>query len=152
MAYDEKFMKKALELSKKAFLLDEVPVGAVIVKDNEIIASAYNKRESSNDATAHAEIIAIKKACKKIGDFRLIDADIYVTLEPCVMCMGAILNARISNLYFGAYISNGSISSFEICEKSVLNHKTNIEGGFLKDECSKIISDYFKTKRKNKIV
>ena len=150
MAYEEKFMKKALSLAKKAFLLDEVPVGAVIVKDGKVIASAFNKREITNDATAHAEILAIKKACKKLNDFRILDADIYVSLEPCVMCMGAILNSRISNLYFGAYISNGSISSFEICEKSVLNHKTNIEGGFLEEDCSKLISDYFKEKRKGK--
>ena len=150
MAYEEKFMKKALSLAKKAFLLDEVPVGAVIVKDGKVIASAFNKREITNDATAHAEILAIKKACKKLNDFRILDADIYVSLEPCVMCMGAILNSRISNLYFGAYISNGSISSFEICEKSVLNHKTNIVGGFLEEDCSKLISDYFKEKRKGK--
>ena len=148
MAYEEKFMKKTLVLAKKAYELDEVPIGAVIVKDGKVIASAYNKREKSNDTTAHAEILAIRKACKKIGDFRLIGCDIYVSLEPCVMCMGAILNSRVENLYFGAFISNGSISSFEICEKSQLNHKTNIEGGFFKEECSKIISDYFKEKRK----
>ena len=148
MSYQEKFMKKALELAKKAYALDEVPVGAVIVKDGKVLASAYNKRESKNDATAHAEIIAIQKACKKVGDFRLIGADIYVSLEPCVMCTGAILNARIENVYFGAYISNGSISAAEIVEKSVLNHKSNVEGGFLKEECSKLVSDYFKQKRK----
>ncbi len=147
MSYQEKFMKKALELAKKAYALDEVPVGAVIVKDGKILASAYNKRESKNDATAHAEIIAIQKACKKVGDFRLIGTDIYVSLEPCVMCTGAILNARVENVYFGAYISNGSISSSEIVSKSVLNHKSNIEGGFLKEECSMLVSDYFKQKR-----
>lgn len=125
-----------------------MPVGAVIVKDGKVLASAYNKRESKNDATAHSEIIAIQKACKKVGDFRLIGADIYVSLEPCVMCTGAILNARIENVYFGAYISNGSISAAEIVEKSVLNHKSNVEGGFLKEECSKLVSDYFKQKRK----
>ena len=148
MSYEEKFMRKALNLAKKAYALDEVPVGAVIVKDGVVLASAYNKRESKNDATAHAEIMAIQKACKKVGDFRLLGADIYVSLEPCVMCIGAILNARIENVYFGAYISNGSISSAEIVEKSVLNHKSNVEGGFLKDECSKLVSDYFKQKRK----
>ena len=148
MSYEEKFMRKAINLAKKAYALDEVPVGAVIVKDGEVLASAYNKRESKNDATAHAEIMAIQKACKKVGDFRLIGADIYVSLEPCVMCIGAILNARIENVYFGAYISNGSISSAEIVEKSVLNHKSNVEGGFLKEECSKLVSDYFKQKRK----
>ena len=135
-------------LAKKAYEYDEVPVGAVIVKDGKVLSSAYNKRESKNDATAHAEILAIQKACKKVGDFRLIGADIYVSLEPCVMCIGAILNARIENVYFGAYISNGSISSSEIVEKSVLNHKSNVEGGFLKEECSKLVSDYFKQKRK----
>lgn len=150
MSYNEKFMKKALLLAKNARKNDEVPIGAVIVKDEKIIATAYNKREKSNDATAHAEVLAIRKACKKMGDFRLIGCDIYVTLEPCVMCMGAILNSRIENLYFGAYISNGSISAKEITEKSVLNHKTQIYGGFLEEECSKIVSDYFKDKRKLK--
>lgn len=148
MEYNEKFMKKALLLAKRAYSLDEVPVGAVIVKNGEIIASAYNKREKTNDATAHAEILAIKKACKKLNDFRLLGCDIYVTLEPCVMCMGAILNARIENLYFGAFISNGSISAKEITDKSVLNHKTNIFGGNLEKECSALVSDYFKSKRK----
>lgn len=149
MEYNEKFMKKALLLAKRAYSLDEVPVGAVIVKNGEIIASAYNKREKTNDATAHAEILAIKKACKKLNDFRLLGCDIYVTLEPCVMCMGAILNARIENLYFGAFISNGSISAKEITDKSVLNHKTNIFGGNLEEESSTLVSDYFKSKRKN---
>lgn len=150
MAYEEKFMKKALLLAKKAYELDEVPIGAIIVKDGQIVSRAYNKREKSNDATAHAEVLAIKKACKKIGDFRLIGCDIYVTLEPCVMCMGAILNSRIENLYFGAYISNGSINASELTERAELNHKTNVFGGYLEEECSSIISSYFKSKRKKK--
>ena len=125
MNYNEKFMKKAMNLAKKAYELDEVPVGAVIVCDGKVIASAYNKRESSFDATAHAEILAIQKACKKVKDFRLIGAEMYVTLEPCVMCAGAILNSRIENVYFGAYISNGSISVEEIAKRAKLNHKTN---------------------------
>lgn len=147
MSYQEKYMKKALALAKKANLADEVPVGAVLVVDDKIVATAYNKRESKKDATAHAEILAIQKACKKLGDFRLIGAELYVTLEPCVMCTGAILNARIENVYFGAYISNGSISAEEIAQKAVLNHKTNFQGGYLKDECSELISNYFKQKR-----
>lgn len=147
MSYQEKYMKKALALAKKANLADEVPVGAVLVVDDKIMATAYNKRESKKDATAHAEILAIQKACKKLGDFRLIGAELYVTLEPCVMCTGAILNARIENVYFGAYISNGSISAEEIAQKAVLNHKTNFQGGYLKDECSELISNYFKQKR-----
>jgi len=150
MAYNEKYMKKALMLAKKAYDLDEVPVGAVIVKDDKIIASSYNKREKTNDATSHAEINAIRRACKVISDFRLSGCDIYVTLEPCVMCMGAILNARLDNLYFGAYISNGSISAEELSKRAVLNHNVNIFGGFLEKECSILVSDYFKGKRKNK--
>ena len=148
MTYDEKFMKKAIALAKKAYELDEVPVGAVIVKDGKVLASAYNKREFSQDATAHAEILAIKKACKKLEDFRLIDCDLYVSLEPCVMCTGAILNSRIENVYFGAYISNGSISAEELSKRSELNHKTNFFGGFLEKENSELVSSYFKEKRK----
>ena len=150
MSYNEKFMKRAISLAKRAYSHDEVPIGAVVVSGDEIIATAYNKREKSNDATAHAEILAIKKACKKIGDFRLLGCDIYVTLEPCVMCMGAILNSRISNLYFGAYIANGSISASEISSRAELNHKTNVSGGYLESECSSLISNYFKDKRTKK--
>ena len=148
MAYDDKFMKKAIALAKKAGENDEVPVGAVIVKDGEVLSYAFNKRESKKDATAHAEIMAIQKACKKLSDFRLIDCDMYVTLEPCVMCTGAILNARIKNVYFGAYISNGSISAEELSNRAELNHQTNFEGGFRQEECSVIVSNYFKNKRK----
>ena len=148
MSYEEKFMLKAMTLAKKAYLYDEVPVGAVIVKDGKVLASAFNKRESSFDATAHAEILAIRKACKKIGDFRIIGAEMYVTFEPGVMFAGAMLNARIENVYFGAYISNGSISADEISKKSELNHKTNFIGGFLEKENSDLISAYFKEKRK----
>lgn len=148
MAYEEKFMKKALALAKKAYEIDEVPVGAVIVLDGKVVASAFNKRESSGDATAHAEILAIKKACKKLKDFRLNGAELYVSLEPCVMCTGAILNSRIEKVYFGASITNGSISSKELVERAELNHKTEIEGGFLKEECSNLVSSYFKQKRK----
>ena len=150
MAYEEKFMKKALALARKAYEQDEVPVGAVIVKDGKVITSAYNKRESSQDATAHAEILAIKKACKKLNDFRLLGAELYVTLEPCVMCTGAILNARIERVYFGASITNGSISAEELVQRAELNHKTEIVGGFMKNDCSALVSEYFKGKRKQK--
>lgn len=149
MAYNEKFMRKAITLAKKADAQDEVPVGAVIVLNGKVIASAYNKRENSHDATAHAEILAIKKACKKFQDFRLIGAELYVTLEPCVMCTGAILNARIDNVYYGASITNGSISCKELVERAELNHKTEIMGGFMQEECSSLVSNYFKQKRKN---
>ena len=142
------FMIEAIKQAKNAYNIDEVPVGAVIVKDGKILSSAYNKREFCQDATAHAEILAIKKACKKLKDFRLLDCDIYVSLEPCVMCMGAILNARISNVYFGAYIKNGSLSAEEISARAELNHKTNVKGGFFETECSEMVSNYFKSKRK----
>lgn len=147
MEYQERFMKKALSLAKKAREIDEVPVGAVIVKDGEVIASAYNQKEHKNLATAHAEILAIEKACKKLGDFRLIGCDLYVSLEPCVMCTGAILSSRLENVYFGAYITNGSISAVELANRAELNHKTNFEGGYLKEECSELVSSYFKSKR-----
>lgn len=140
-------MKKAINLAKKAAELDEVPVGAVIVQNGRVIASAYNQKEHKNLATAHAEILAINKACKKLGDFRLLGCDIYISLEPCVMCTGALLSARLENIYFGASITNGSISAAEICEKANLNHNINIEGGYLKEESSKILSEYFKSKR-----
>ena len=148
MSYEEKFMLKAMALAKKAYEADEVPVGAVIVKDGKLLSFAFNKRESGFDATAHAEILAIRKACKKLKDFRLIGCDMYVTLEPCVMCTGAILNSRIENVYFGAYISNGSISAEELSKRAELNHKTNFFGGFLEKENSQLVSSYFKEKRK----
>ena len=148
MSYNEKFMNKAIALAKRAEALDEVPVGAVIVKDGKVVSSAFNKRESKKDATAHAEIMAIQKACKKLDDFRLIGCDLYVTLEPCVMCTGAILNSRLENVYFGAYISNGSISAEELASRAELNHKTHFDGGFKKEECSSLVTNYFKIKRK----
>lgn len=148
MGYEEKFMNRAIALAKKAEAQDEVPVGAVIVKDRKVLSYAFNKRESKKDATAHAEIMAIQKACKKLDDFRLIGCDLYVTLEPCVMCTGAILNSRLENVYFGAYISNGSISAEELAERAELNHKTHFEGGFKKEECSSLVTNYFKNKRK----
>lgn len=148
------YMQIALEMAKKAYLKDEVPIGAVIVKDGKILAKAYNKRLHGKDATAHAEVLAIKKACKKVKDFRLAHCDMYVTLEPCFMCMGAILNARINNLYFGAYAnSEGTknlLTTTEINERAGLNHKVNIVGGVQEPQCSKLIKNYFKQKRENK--
>ena len=141
-------MKTAITLAQKACKKDEVPIGAVIVQNGRVIAKAFNKREHSNDATAHAEILAIKKACKKIKDFRLINCDMYVTLEPCAMCMGAILNDRITNLYFGAYANKpNTLTCAEINERAGLNHKTNIVGGVMQAECEALIKNYFASKR-----
>ena len=147
MAYEEKYMDMALDLAKKAEQKGEVPVGAVIVIDGKVMAKAYNQREGKADATAHAEILAIKKACKKVKNFRLLGAELYVSLEPCVMCMGAILNARISTVYFGASITGGSIRAKELSERAGLNHTAKVEGGYKQEECSTLISNYFKSKR-----
>ena len=148
---NEEYIEIALKEASKAYKKDEVPVGAVIVKNGKILAKAYNKRESSRDATSHAEILCIKKACKKIKDFRLLDCDIYVTLEPCLMCLGALLNARVRTIYFGASINKQeSIKSQEIIDRAGLNHKCNIVGGILEQECSNLVSNYFKDKRKSK--
>ena len=147
---EEKFMKEALKEAKKAYEKEEVPIGAVIVKDNKIIARAHNLRENKKQACAHAEIIAIEKACKKIDAWRLEDCDMYVTLEPCVMCAGAIINARIRKLYIGAMDEKGGAvgSKINILKDIKLNHETEIVSGILKEECSQILKDFFKKLRK----
>lgn len=143
------FMKKAILEAKKAAKMDEVPIGAVIVKDDKIIARGFNHREKKNDVTSHAEIEAIRKANKKLSNWRLVDCDIYITTEPCLMCMGALYQAHIRNIYYGASDSKGGAVSSSINFKDIknLNHYPNIEGGILKDECSSILKDYFKNKR-----
>lgn len=143
------YMKKAITLAKKAIELDEVPIGAVIVCNGKVIASAYNQRETTQMATAHAEILAINKACKKLKSWRLDGAEMYVTLEPCPMCAGAIVNARIKKVYFGAYEqkSGGAISKFNILSEGGLNHVTEFEGGIMEEECSNMLKNYFKSKR-----
>lgn len=146
----EKFMKEALKEARKAYIKEEVPIGAVIVKDNKIIARAHNLRETKKQACSHAEILAIEKACKKIGAWRLEDCDMYVTLEPCVMCAGAIINARIKNLYIGAMDEKGGAigSKINILTDIKLNHTVEVETGILKEECSNILKDFFKELRK----
>ena len=145
-------MNLAIAQARLALKHDEVPIGAVIVKDGEVIARAYNKMEKTQLATAHAEILAINKACKKLGSWRLDDLDIYVTLEPCPMCAGAIVNARIRNVYFGAYEpkSGSAQSKFSILTDSGLNHTTNFIGGIKQEVCSNLIKNYFKSKRVQK--
>ena len=141
-------MKAALFQAKKAELIDETPIGAVIVKDGKIIARGYNKRETKKNALMHAEIIAIDKACKKLGGWRLPGCDIYVTLEPCPMCAGAIIQARIENVYFGAYDQkSGCLGS--ACDLSeALPHKIAYQGGIMQKECESILKDFFKNLRK----
>ena len=146
-------MKEALKEAEKAFEQEEVPVGAVIVKDGKIIARAHNVKEQKNDATCHAEILAIKKACKKLNSWRLIDCDMYVTLEPCSMCAGALINSRIKKLYIGtADEKTGACGSvLNLLEDYKFNHKIETHKYILKDECEKILKDFFKFLReKNK--
>lgn len=142
------FMSKALLCAKKAEKIDEVPIGAVIVKDNKIISTGYNTREKSQNALDHAEIIAIKKACKKLGSWRLDGCDIYVTLKPCPMCAGAILNARINCCYYGAENINDSDNLIEniMQNTKLFNHKTKLV--YLQnDDCKEILTKFFKQKR-----
>ena len=139
---DTFFLKEALKRAKKAEKSDEVPIGCVIVKDNKVLSSGYNKREGAKDATAHAEILAIKKACKKLKSWRLESCVLYVTLQPCTMCFGAILNARIKKVVYGAK----DISCAYDTDKINLNHRA--EFVYLENfECAKILSDYFANKR-----
>ena len=145
-------MREALKEAKKAYLLGEVPVGAVIVYDNKIIARGHNTREIKQSVLGHAEINAIQKASKKIGSWRLEDCDIYVTLEPCPMCSGAIIQSRIKNLYYGATDpKTGACGSVLNLFENPFNHKVNVIGGVLEDECSRIIKDFFKELRQKNI-
>ena len=150
MTYSEKFMKAALKEAEKAERKEEVPIGCVIVKDGKIFARAHNLRQTKRLATAHAEILAIEKACRKIKDWRLDGYEIFITLEPCAMCAGAIANARISKVYFGAYEKKGggAVSKFNILSESGLNHVTEWEGGVLEEECSAVIKNFFSSRRK----
>lgn len=147
---DEKYMRIALKEAQNAVILDEVPVGAVIVKDGIILSKAHNLREKSNDPTSHAEINAIRKACKKLNSWRLEGATIYVTIEPCSMCAGTLLQCRIGRIVYGALDPKGGAieSSLELFNAKNINHHPEILGGVLKEECSQLISSYFKSKRK----
>ena len=148
----EKFMKEALKEAKKAYLKEEIPVGAVIVKDNKIISRAHNTKETKGVSINHAEILAIKKACEKLGSWRLIGCEMYVTLEPCPMCAGALINSRIENLYIGTLDEKTGAcgSKLNLLEDYEFNHKIKIEKYILKDECEKILKDFFKMLRKRK--
>lgn len=148
----EKYMKSALNEAKKAYKKGEIPVGAVIVKNNKIIARGYNQKEQFQDTTKHAEIIAIQKASKKLKSWRLLDCDMYVTLEPCSMCAGAIINARIKNLYIGTMDKKtGACGSvLNLNDDYTFNHKVNIKKGIMQKECEYILKEFFKELRKSK--
>lgn len=146
----EKYMKLALKEADKALNKDEVPVGAIIVKEGKVIARGFNQRNSKQNATAHAEHIAIEKACKKIGSWRLEECELYVTLEPCPMCAGAIIQSRIPKVYFGAYDPKGGCfgSCINFNDIKGFNHYPEVQGGILEEECSSLLTNFFREKRK----
>ena len=142
------FMKEALKCAHKAQLSGEVPVGCVIVHNGKVIARGYNKRERKKNPLLHAEMIAIDAACRKLKGFRLLDCTMYVTLEPCPMCAGAIINSRIPRLVFGAFDKKaGCFGSVHDFNTSGFNHKSEITSGVLEKECSDILTEFFKTLR-----
>lgn len=140
---DERFMREAIALAQKAKKKGEVPIGAVVVYRGKIIGRGYNLRTKLQMATAHAEVRAINKACKKLKSWRLPEAEIYITLEPCPMCMGAILNARIDKVYFGAYEQKGRSLTKELAEANLLNHTVEVTGGVLEKECAEVLTSFF---------
>lgn len=152
MEEKNKFMKQALKEAKKAYEKLEVPVGAVIVKDGKIIAKAHNLKETKTDTTKHAEILAIQKASKKLESWRLLDCEMYITLEPCSMCAGAIINSRIKKIYIGALDekTGAAGSVLNLFEDYKFNHKVEVEKGVMQEECEIILKDFFKMLRKYK--
>ena len=149
---EEKFMQEALKEAKKAYDKLEVPVGCVIVKDGKIIGRGHNLKETKKDTTKHAEIIAIQKASKKLDSWRLLDCEMYVTLEPCSMCAGALIQSRIRKVYIGTMDEKtGSCGSvLNLLEDYKFNHKVEVEYNVCKEECERILKDFFKNLRKSK--
>ena len=147
------YMEVAIQEAIIASEIDEVPIGCVIVKDGEIISKAHNLRHTTKRSIAHAEIIAIDEACSKLNSWYLDECDIYITLEPCPMCAGAIMQSRIKNVFFGAYDFKGGSygSNFNLNEIKGLNHYPNVVGGILEEKCSSLLKDYFKLKRNKQI-
>ena len=147
-----KYMKEAVKEAKKAAAIDEVPIGCVIVYNNKIIARGHNVRETKKNPIGHAEIIAIQKASKKLNSWRLEDCELYVTIEPCIMCSGAIIQSRIKRVYFGAKDFKGGAfgSSIDVLGAKDINHHPEIYPGIMEEECSLLIKNYFKSKREQK--
>jgi len=147
---DEHFMRRALELAKQAAVQDEVPVGAIVVHENKIIATAYNQREQLADPTAHAEMIAITQAATHLGSWRLLDCTLFVTLEPCPMCAGAILQSRIPRVVYGAVDSKAGavVSLYQLLSDVRLNHRCEVIGGVLAGQCGQVLTEFFERKRK----
>ncbi|NCA67627.1 MAG: nucleoside deaminase [Clostridia bacterium] len=147
---DIRFMELAIEKAKEGAIRDEVPVGAVIVKGNTVLSACYNRKEDKNCAVFHAEIEAIAEASKKLNNWYLEDCEMYVTLEPCAMCAGALVNSRIKSLFFGASDPKAGCCGtlYNIPEDKRLNHTVNVVGGIMAEECAQLLSSFFKTKRK----
>lgn len=146
----EHFMRRAIELAQQAANEDEVPVGAIIVHKHQIIAAAYNQRENLADPTAHAEMIAITQAASQLKSWRLIDCELYVTLEPCPMCAGAILQSRIPRVFYGAIDRKaGAVESlYQLLSDPRLNHRCEVQGGVLAIECGRVLTEFFEEKRR----
>jgi len=146
---DVVFMKKALREAAKAATAGEVPIGAVVVRDGRTIASGSNRPVNTSDPTAHAEIVALRKAARKAGNYRLPDCELYVTVEPCAMCVGALVQARVRRLVFGARdLKAGAVCSIMKFPFERTNHRPEIVGGVLADECAKLLRDFFRARRK----
>jgi tRNA(adenine34) deaminase len=152
MTQDEKYMRAALKQAKKAYALDEVPIGCVIVQNGKIIARGYNRRNTDKNATAHAEIAAIRKASKKTGDWRLEDCTMYVTLEPCQMCAGAIVQARLKRVVIATMNPKAGCagSILNLLQMEAFNHQVEITRGVLEDTCSSMLSEFFRELRSKK--
>ena len=140
-------MREAICLAQKAKKKGEMPIGAVVVYRGKIVGRGYNLRTRKQMATAHAEIRAIEQACRKLKSWRLPDTELYVTLEPCPMCMGAALNARIDRIYFGAYEQKGRSLTKELASANLLNHTVEVTGGVLEEECAEVLSSFFSAMR-----
>ena len=149
---DEQFMRRALQLAEQAATVGEVPVGALVVANGEVIGEGYNQPISSCDPTGHAEIIAIRKAATALGNYRLSGCDLYVTIEPCTMCVGAMIHGRIGRIVFGAAEPRAGAleSQLKLMDSSHFNHSIEWQGGVLAQECGAIISDFFRAKRVKK--
>lgn len=147
-----RFMKAAIDEAKQAEVLNEVPIGAVVVKDGRIIGRGHNMREKFQDATYHAEVLAIMEACQTIHSWRLEDCDLYVTLEPCIMCSGAIINSRIRRVYYGADDPKaGAVTSlYHLLGDQRLNHQVDVVSGVLGNQCSQMLKDFFRAIRKRR--
>jgi tRNA(adenine34) deaminase len=151
---DEKFMREALRLARKAYAADEVPVGAVVIRAGKVIGRAHNQVELLKDATAHAEMIALTQAQEAVGDWRLIDCDLYVTKEPCIMCAGALVHVRIRRVVFGCTDpkTGGAGGLLNVLQHPALNHRCEVLSGILQNDCAAILQDFFQKKRSSQDV